>query len=172
MPPGVAISGVEPGDCNNCRRRRLPCGKGHFSLVPACQLRSNLKLLSTSLIHCKQTRRRQHVTSVCVEDSIAAGLVSRSENAAWRSDTSTQVIAKPTILAATTSNTLLRTHDERIVSASLEPQATIAVTAQAPLPAPLNIAAFQDNVHLSWLLQHYIHRPVLRDAISLSARNG
>lgn len=43
--------------------------------------------------------------------------------------------------------------------------------ANSVLPAPLSIAAFQDDVRLSWLLQHYQHRPVLRDVISISASN-
>ena len=40
------------------------------------------------------------------------------------------------------------------------------------LPSALDVAAFQDNIHVSWLLQHYQHRPVLHNVISLSAHDN
>lgn len=59
-------------------------------------------------------------------------------------------------------------------NAPVTPHTQIATTSTTDLilPASLDIAAFRVDVQLSWLLQHYLHRPVLRDVISLSARNS
>ena len=36
------------------------------------------------------------------------------------------------------------------------------------VPSSLNIAAFKDNVQASWLLQHYTHRPALKQVLFAS----